>query len=126
MPGIRFFSVCGNNALCHYRERDLQQKLPLAQYCKAPSAIKNIVNCFQAPRIKAGLAALALASGALLAAPGAQARAPQSPANTSTAAAPVQCPAASLPSPADYQAEAQRQHPDQGVLWELRKGEHTA
>ena len=126
MPGIRFFSVCGNNALCHYWERDLQQKLPLAQYCKAPSAIKSIVNCFQAPRIKAGLAALALASGALLAAPGAQARAPQSPANTSTAAAPVQCPAASLPSPADYQAEAQRQHPDQGVLWELRKGEHTA
>ena len=53
-------------------------------------------------------------------------KSPTAPAASATpTAAAQQCPPQPATDPAVYRAEAQKPHPDQGVLWQLRKGEQT-
>ncbi|MEG0920363.1 MAG: TraB/GumN family protein [Comamonas sp.] len=108
----------------------MQSKPPLAATHWALAAIKTKV--FKTRYLLYKACAAALLPLALWATLPAQARSPQSPtAGYSTpadkaASTPLQCPPQPRLDPALYQAEAQKPHPDQGVLWELRKGEQVA
>ncbi len=109
----------------------MQSNTPLAPAQRALPAIK-----IKAPhthkRWQRTLAALVLPWALWAAGPLAQARTPQivsaddsTATNTAATAAPS-CPPQPPTDQAVYQAEAQKPHPDQGVLWELRKGEQVA
>ena len=109
----------------------MQTKTPLAPVQSALPAIK-IKAPYTRRRWHSAVATLVLPLALWAAGPLAQARTPQaanadesSATNTAATTAPT-CPPQPPTDPALYRAEAQKPHPDQGVLWELRKGDQIA
>lgn len=106
--------------------QEKQAKYTASAQPESANSYKNNSNRFKARWSRAwGVALLPLSLWA--ASPSAQALPPVAPqASEAAAKASPACPPQPQTDPALYQAETHKPHPDQGVLWELRKGEQVA